>query len=398
MTITQLHVDVLVHAGIHGPLGATGWPRLVEDPDEVGRSLFATRAAGRTEYVYRPLPFKLTAAEILKACSFYGYNASRGSRYITQLREAAEQWVVGFDEAPWGWTDDDITARSDREPLPIEKPVDPRLSGVVERLAAHGIHLELSEYVFNDLRYAFPASRRPPIAGTGTAKPFGAGILNPTLMVVVAETPAASETTWLWAVGTSAQRGHPAQVWQWGALTIVAAYVQQRGEAGERLDAVFATWPAPSRTWSTQDPPRQDVAVVDVRQRVEMSGVTHGQTMIARTAEECVRLADLITSPDIREMVAAVDADGHSVLALVGDDRVDDVASIQLHDTAWWSGMNGGNETALEIQCTKPAESFSLVTVIICERLDAMPQRLHTHPPGASRYDVAGPAQLTSSP
>lgn len=391
MTITPLHVDVLVHCGIHGPEGATNWTSLVDDPDVVGRSLFSTGSAGRKEYVHRPLPFKLTAAEILKACAFYRYNSSRSSSFITRLRDDVGLYVEGSDQAPWGWTADDVTDRLDRTPLRVGTRRNPKVEELIESFAAAGLRLKFSEHPPPGLQYAFSAGRRSPILGIGRVAQQRTGVSSP--WVVLADNSKAAEKAWLWAIGLSIEHYGRDHLRKWGNLIVGTSTRRESPRPDQRDDAaefLFQSWGTPEREWSTSAPARQRVDIKSHTRAVRIANFTHGGTVIARTSEELDRLAASVLDEEMRVAVAQVDPNLHSVIVFAGDDRIDDLASVQLHDAAWWGGENGALNTFLEIQCTPPTDWAVFATVVICDRLVEMPDKIRMHHPGDHRYARSG--------
>lgn len=383
--ITHLHVDALVQAGLVGPLEATDWRSLVEDPDELGRKLFKPPKSGKNEYAFRPLPIQLTAIEVVKACDFFTYN-SRSNSYITALRGQAIGWVPGYNEAPWGWQDQDIIDRAERPAPPLPLAADPRVIEMVERFAAAGIRMEASEQIPRELLNAFDPRDRQPIVAFGYAHPFGTSGFAPLTAILAADEKSA-EKAWFYAIGRSADPIGQTKTRQWGNLVVFTKFLPHQADAHARLEQVLASWPDPSRTWSNNDEPRQVVHRPQVNRRVELRGLYQsGQTFVARTSDDHVRLVGRIKDPELRSKLADLDPERHSLIVVAGSDEIGTIEALELIDAANPRDYPPLPLTELEIRAIRPADPSTFATLIICELLETAPKLVRTLQPDVARF------------
>lgn len=395
VSITHLHVDVLVQAGLVGPLEATQWRSLVDDPDELGRKLFKPPKSGKNEYAFRPLPIQLTAIEIVKSCDFFTYN-SRSNRYITDLREQAMEWVPGYDAAPWGWQDQDVTDRRDRPAPPLPRAPDPRLIEVVERFAAAGIELVASEQIPQELRLAFPLRERQPIIAYGHAFPFGTGGFAP-LVAILASDEKSAEKAWFYAVGLAMSPAGETKVRQWGNLVVFTQFRPEQAHAQAQVEEALASWPDPSRTWSNSDPSRQVIRHPEVTRHVELQGLYESRrTLVARTAAEHVRLMSRIRNADVRSALADLDPARQSIIVVVGDDDIGAVEVLELVDAVSPQYYPPPPLTELNIRATPPADPSTFATLIVCDRLEMTPHCVRVLAPDSARF--VGPRRGAEAP
>lgn len=89
-----------------------------DDADDMPGSIGLTAADGLA-YTWTDPRYKPTAVEALNAlagyeyqsCEHPGWNKSEAKRFCENLRHALINALPGIDEAPWTWSDRDLTAR-----------------------------------------------------------------------------------------------------------------------------------------------------------------------------------------------------------------------------------------------------------------------------------------------
>lgn len=330
MTVTKLQVDVLVQAAVYGPLEATNWKAMVDDPDELGRQLFSSgrRASGERngeDYTFEPLPIAVTAAEIIKACSYYGYQRAKVPAIVDRLARNMQTHVPGYDDAPWAWGDDDIAARLDRPspgsqqpaPLPVE------VQEVVARLEAAGFRVvdALPTVPEDHDRWGGGRAFHGNVFATfGNTGPNG-------VSVMIAKSAEIAAKVFPHEVGrvewTSVDRTDVLRI----DNLLVTADLRRHSNYSEELVEVLKTLGTPDEAWSLTDPPLMKGVgqLVDSHVNMDLLGAT-----VARTPSELAALIDTVQDPDCRERLRDVDLKHHSVLALPNF-QLTDVAQVSVH-------------------------------------------------------------------
>ncbi len=334
MTVTKLQVDVLVQAAFYGPLDATNWKPMVDDPDELGRQLFSSgrRASGDRngeDYTFEPLPIAVTAAEVMKACRYYSYQRAKVPAIVDRLARNMETHVPGYDDAPWAWGDDDIAARLGRPspgsqqpaPLPVE------VEEVAARLEAAGLRVVHALPTVPEDHDRWGGGRA--FHGNVFAS-FGNSGPNP-VTVLIAKSAEIAAKVFAHEVGrvewTSTSYTDVLRI----DNLLVSADVRAYSKYSEDLAEVLKTLGTPDEAWSLNEPPLMEGTGQLVDSHIDMD---LPYPTVARTPSELAALIDTVQDPDCRERLRSVDLKDHSVLALPNF-QLTDIAQVSVHRGVW---------------------------------------------------------------
>jgi hypothetical protein len=401
--VSKLTIDVLVQLAAYGPAEAQPgkWRTLIENPNEFGELLWSANyaEAGRPDeepplptYEFRPLPFDITAAEGLKACSCYGYqmdnswtdHPNRAMAEVNQIRSQLMRHTVGFEEAPWDWDDDDIPTRAVSRPPRRRHPseqaeiqAEPKIIGAVES-------------AFREAGFPLRPERQQ-----GAVK----GWDNPDPRDFVAcwsfRVPTSGfPRLWVsaWTTEESARKDLAVQRriletrMRSGALiaartgNVVIAHDDRDVDPDLGLASALFALGKPDDYWAEADATilNKPARILASKVLLDLQSSGPGLTT-ARTTKQLQDLAKRITDPRTREQVLQIDPKRESVLLLIGVSNLD-AASVHVTD------LVDGPHALIRSSGT----STVIATLLVTPQLKVTPTQATVEDEGRKFWSVGG--------
>ena len=351
MVVSKLDVDVLVQLALLGPVEATDWPPLIEDPDGFGQTLWSASydAAAHPEddgtvpsYTFEPLPVIVSAIEGVKQCGFYRYQvgdedaevwSDPAGAVLHQLEQELIARLPGWEDAPWGWTGGDLSARADRrEPLAdAAARKDERVTSWQETWAAAGF--ELTVYPLTEaMSNRFSDPRDLLAQGFWAPRGFIGSPVEVDLCATEEYRPGSLPRP-APRSAAAARGGHPpVPVRHHGCLHDgLAPATGGPGSHDRRPDGPFRrAGPALVEPGAATARARRRDPGHGCASGVAIGWESYERAICARTPTELETLVAMLRDDDVREKVAAVDTRQHTVLMLRGVVDLHAVTSVRV--------------------------------------------------------------------
>lgn len=393
--LSKLDIDVLVQLALVGPGDASDWRPLTDDPDRLGSMLWSRNYEMAAhpdvdgplmDYTFALLPITVTAAEGLRQCECYAYQAeaedpdwmgSGVGSFLQRLTNELISALPGVREAPWGWDARAIEERSDR-PRPRlasdqdEPPEDPGITAWSERWAGIGMPLTRADPRLDPSVVPDP---RDLLAG-GYFRPRGHG--DAPVWVTLLATTAAAEAYFAARVQDRQRMRHlDVHVYRWGttvAVTQLSPDREARFIAG--VDQRVARLGDPDQHWWSLGPPLYELHADVVATQVRLDPATAGtfqdsRAIYARTPEELDALVAMLGDTALRERVASVDTRKQTVLLMRGVAEIESVESVVIEQEVFDHGLGPKLEHAMYLH-TRGATS-AIATLLVMDSLTRTP-------------------------
>lgn len=396
--MSKMDIDVLVQLALIGPVEATDWKPLTNDPDQLGTLLWTRNfeVAGHPDedgplmnYSFAPLPITVTSVEGLAQCDYYRYQTmeentdwKRGGvgGFLRRLQTALTNALPGIDAAPLGWDARALAERSDRsrphfESDELNSPEDPRIPGWLKRWTTVGLPLVRTDTPRQPTYYN-PDPRD--LLASGFYRPAGQTGSAPVFVTLLTDVPAA-EAYFVDSVRVRQRARHyDAHVYRWGAVVAVTAFsLDHEAHFIPAVDQCIAKLGEPDEHWWSLAPPVRELDAEVLATKVRLQTGTAGahsesRALYARTPTELAVLVEMIEDDVLREQVASISTLEHTVLMLRGICEITAVKSVVIEQE---TVEVGAREPRLEHAMYLHTEgaTAAIATLLVMDRLKQTP-------------------------